>query len=68
MKMKAETKMGVGAVLACFGAIAVVLGPILGWSGAPQPWSFLLGFLFGILLGLGAALSVAGLIEYRRGR
>ena len=68
MKMSAERKMGIGAALACLSAVAVVLSPVLGWSEAPQPWSFLLGLVFGIMLGLGAALSLAGLIEYRRGR
>ena len=66
--MNAETKMGIGAALACLSAVAVVLSPILGWSEAPQPWSFLLGLGFGIMLGLGATLALAGLIEYRRER
>ena len=68
MKMSAERRMGIGAALACLSAVAVVLAPVLGWAEAAQPWSFLLGFVFGVLLGLGVALSLAGLIEYRRGR
>ncbi len=40
---------------------------LLGWSEAPGPWDFLLGFVVGVVAGLGATLSVAGLGERGRG-
>jgi hypothetical protein len=64
--MEPEKRMGIGAALACFAAIAVVLSTVLGWSGACEPWGFALGLVFGVLLGLGATLALAGLIEVRR--
>lgn len=66
--MEPEKRMGIGAALTCFGAIAVVLSTVFGWSGACEPWGFVLGLAFGVLLGLGATLALAGLVEVRRKR
>jgi hypothetical protein len=63
-----QTKMALGSALASIAGLGIVLSPILGWSGAPEPWGFLLGLAFGILAGLGVTLAVSGLIDYRRGR
>jgi hypothetical protein len=43
-----------------------MLSLLLGWSEAPGPWDFLLGFITGVVTGLGTTLSMAGLVE--RGR
>jgi len=67
MSMSTQIKIGLGSVLATVGALGMVLSLLLGWSAAPRPWGFLLGFLVGVLDGLGATLSVSGLIERRRG-
>ncbi len=67
MSMSTQTKLALGAVLATLGALSIVLSLLLGWSEAPGPWDFLLGFVTGVVTGLGATLSVAGLIERRRG-
>jgi hypothetical protein len=64
--MSGQTKLALGAVLASFGALGIVLSLLLGWTEAPGPWDFLLGFITGVVIGLGATLSMAGLIE--RGR
>jgi hypothetical protein len=40
MNIDAERRMGIGAALATFAAIGVVLSAVYGWSGAPQPWGF----------------------------
>jgi len=45
---------------------AVVLSLILGWSAAPRPWGFVLGFIQGIALGLGAVLALVGIIAGRK--
>lgn len=68
MNMSTQTKIALGSVLATVGALGMVLSLLLGWSAAPRPWGFLLGLLVGVLAGLGATLSVSGLIERRRGR
>jgi predicted ABC-type sugar transport system permease subunit len=64
--MSTKIKLGIGSVLATFGALGIVLSIILEWTAAPRPWGFLLGLGLGVTTGLGAALSIAGLIEYRR--
>jgi len=67
MNMSTQTKIALGSVLATGGALGMVLSLLLGWSAAPRPWGFLLGFVVGVIAGLGATLSVSGLIERRRG-
>jgi predicted ABC-type sugar transport system permease subunit len=67
MNMSTQTRIALGSVLATVGALGMVLSLLLGWSAAPRPWGFLLGFVVGVLAGLGATLSVSGLIERRRG-
>ena len=67
MIKNAQKRMALGSALACIAGAGIVLSAILGWSGASQPWGFLLGLVLGILVGLGATLAVSGLIEYRRG-
>jgi len=67
MKIKTQTKLSLGAVMAAIAALAIVLSFILGWSDAPRPWGFLFGFVTGVFAGLGATLVIAGLIERRSG-
>jgi len=67
VRIEFRGKIAAGSALASVAAIAMVLTPILGWSSAPRPWGFVLGFVVGVLAGLGATLAVAGLIECRRG-
>ena len=65
MNIKTQTKLSLGAAMATLAALAIVLSLLFGWSGAPRPWGFLLGFLEGLFTGLGATFVVAGLIERR---
>lgn len=58
-------KLGIGACLSAIGALGIVLGPALGLTDLGRPWSFLVGFATGVIAGLGAALSVAGLAGMR---
>jgi predicted ABC-type sugar transport system permease subunit len=67
MRIKTQTKLSLGAVLATFALLGIVLSILLGWTDAPRPWGFLLGFVEGVFAGLGATLSLAGLIERRHG-
>ena len=64
--MDARKKAGIGAALAGLGAIGFTIGPTLGLADPARPWSFLIGFVVGIVAGLGATLAVAGLLEMRR--
>ena len=64
--MSTQTKIALGAVLSTLAALGIVLTFLLEWHEAPFPWSFILGFVNGILAGLGATLAVYGLIERRR--
>ena len=65
MKLSSQQKLGLGSLLAVIGAFGIVVGAFAGWSSFDRPWSFLLGFVFGVLAGTGAALSVSGLIDRR---
>jgi hypothetical protein len=44
----------------------MALGPVVGATTLGRPWSFLAGFVVGVIAGIGAALAVHGLIERRR--
>ncbi len=68
MNMNTQTKLGLGSAMAVVAALGIVLSLLLEWSAAPRPWGFLLGFVFGVLAGLGVTLAVAGLLERRRGQ
>jgi predicted ABC-type sugar transport system permease subunit len=68
LKIDVQTRMAMGAALASIAAVCIVVSLLLGWSAAPRPWGFLLGFLTGVASGLGATLAVTGLIGYRQGR
>jgi hypothetical protein len=64
--MDTRTKTGLGAAMAVLGALGFVIGPALGLAELATPWSFLIGFVVGIVAGLGATLAVAGLVEMRK--
>jgi len=67
LSASSQAKMALGSALASIGALLTVLALLLGWSSAlPSPWDFLLGFANGLLAGLGAGISIKGLIEHRR--
>jgi len=48
------------------GALGIVLGSTLGLNELGRPWSFLVGFIFGVMAGIGVALSISGLVDLRR--
>lgn len=64
--MTRKMKLGIGAVLAVIGGFGMALGPILGFTRLTDPWSFIAGFIMGIMAGIGVALSVWGLVDKRR--
>ncbi len=67
LRISAQAKMGWGAALAAAGVLLAVLGPVaclplpLGEGGVRVA----LGFVAGLLAGLGTALGVAGMVERR---
>ena len=60
-----KRKLGIGACLLCIGALGIVLGSTLGLTELGRPWSFLLGFTFGVMAGAGTSLTIAGLAGLR---
>jgi hypothetical protein len=68
MILSSQQKTGVGALLAVVGAFGIVGGALWGWASFGRPWSFLLGFIFGVLGGMGATLCISGLLDRRSGR
>jgi hypothetical protein len=64
--MRSAKKLTIGASFALPGAAGIILGPLLGFSELAKPWSFILGFIFGVLAGIGVALSLFGLHEMRK--
>lgn len=64
--MKANQKTGFGSVLAVFGGIGIILGPLFGLTDLNDPWSFIAGLIVGLMAGTGVALSIYGLQERRR--
>ena len=60
--MKTQQKLIIGGALATLGGLAAIFGPGL---GVDRPWSFVVGFLVGVVTGLGATLAVVGLLERR---
>lgn len=65
MSLTYQQKTGCGAALATAGALGIVLSQLLGWNDVPSPWDFVLGFVFGVMSGSGAALALFGLFERR---
>lgn len=59
-------QLGIGAALATLGGAGTALAPNTLASQIGEPWKFLAGFLVGICAGVGVALSVSGLLNYRR--
>ena len=62
-QMNLKHKLIIRAFLTICGVFGIVWGSSLGLSNLGAPWSFITGFSFGILSGLGATLSIAGLID-----
>ncbi|MFC2164834.1 hypothetical protein ACFLT2_07555 [Acidobacteriota bacterium] len=63
--MRSATKLSLGSIFAIFGAAGIIFIPLLGFSELTPPWSFILGFIFGVMAGVGVALSISGLLEKR---
>lgn len=63
-----KTKLYIGSVFALVGAIGFIFGPEWGATALGRPWSFIAGFLVGVIGGIGVVLSIDGLLEYRRQR
>ncbi len=68
MSISSQAKMALGSALASVGALLIILSPLAGFYSFPHPWDSLLGFVSGLLAGLGTALAIGGLFERRRER
>ena len=61
--MSSANKLTIGIIFAILGGAGIILGPLLGFTELARPWSFLLGFIFGVMTGIGVALALFGLYE-----
>jgi len=61
--MKAKSKLAFGAVLGSFGGLVTIFGPAFGITHFSYPWSFIIGFVTGLMSGTGIALVISGLIK-----
>jgi len=57
--MNAAKKLPTGSIFAIIGGAGIILGPLLGFTELVKPWSFILGFMFGVLSGIGVALALS---------
>ncbi|MBU7032386.1 MAG: hypothetical protein HXS53_07625 [Theionarchaea archaeon] len=58
-------KISIGAFLGTVGALGILLNFLMGPANLGRILDFLIGFSLGILTGLGAILSISGLLERR---
>lgn len=65
--MSGNQKLGAGSALTATGIAGIIVSLLMSWNNIPAPWDFMAGFMSGILMGVGAALAVWGLIERRTG-
>ncbi|MBU7011720.1 MAG: hypothetical protein HXS46_13615 [Theionarchaea archaeon] len=63
--MELEKRISIGAFLAAVGSIGIILYLSLGPPDLIRLWDFLISFVFGVIAGLGATLSIHGLLEKR---
>jgi hypothetical protein len=64
--MSSSKKLTIGIIFAILGGAGIILGPLLGFTELARPWSFILGFIFGVMTGIGVALALFGLYEVRK--
>ena len=64
--MSSAKKLSIGIIFAILGGAGIILGPLLGFTELARPWSFILGFIFGVMTGIGVALALFGLYEMRK--
>jgi hypothetical protein len=63
--MEATKKMSIGAFLSTIGGLGILIIFLLGPTDLGRILDFLIEFSLGILTGLGAILSISGLLEKR---
>ncbi|MGD8539519.1 MAG: hypothetical protein PVI66_12445 [Candidatus Aminicenantes bacterium] len=66
LRMNPTKALHTGIILAILGGAGIILGPMFDLTELVRPWSFILGFVFGIMSGVGAALTLFGLLEKRK--
>lgn len=66
--MNTDKKLALGAMLATVGGLGIVCLMLLNGASLGHPWTFLVGFVFGVPAGAGTVLSVHALIQKRNER
>jgi len=58
-----DKRFALGSSLAVIGGTGTILFPMMDSFALGSPWSFLLGFIFGVSTGIGVPLTVLGLAK-----
>ena len=58
--------LATGATLAFLGGAGIIIGTLLSFTEFARPWSFILGFIFGLMNGIVVALTLFGLNKKRK--
>jgi hypothetical protein len=64
--MRSTKKLAIGSIFSILGGAGIILGPLLGFTEFARPWSFILGFIFGVMSGVGVVLALFGLYERKK--
>ena len=65
-RFRSHAKIALGSALASVAGLLIILSPFAGLYSFPHPWDSLLGFVTGLLAGMGSVLAIGGLIQRRR--
>lgn len=63
IRLSRRQKLSLGSALVTVGICGVVVLPLIGVEPFPESWDSITSFLYGVILGVGAVLCVAGLGE-----
>jgi MFS family permease len=64
--MDTKIKLYIGSLFGIVGAFGLIFAPTFGAIALERPWSFIAGFLVGVICGIGVVLSIDSLLELRR--
>jgi len=64
--MKSRNKLVLGIILTIIGIIVLVFASSMGLTSLFLPWSFITGFVTGMIITLGIGLLISGLVDSGR--
>jgi hydrogenase/urease accessory protein HupE len=66
--MNFKNKLPVGVIVAIIGCFGLIFASPLGFTTLSRPWSFIAGFIIGMIITLGLSLFITGLFERKQNR